>query len=100
MVHGIAKNRSAYLFGTCSAYSTIVLIEPQAVRLKRQSAVFEQATNLGLDVRDNIFVNHTMYSARQHRIEVRHQCHVVAVVRTEIAQVIGKVLAASTLPMT
>ncbi len=70
------------------------LIETQALLLERQPAVIEEPANLRLGILDHRLIEYAMHATRQHRIDMRHQLHVVAIVSAEIAEIVGEVLAA------
>src|SRR5580700_11681529 len=90
----IAENGLTNLLGARGAHGALVLVEPQASLLEGQSAVLQQAAHLGFRVLDQRLVEHTVYAARQLRIEVRHESDVVVVIASEVLEVIGEALPA------
>ena len=57
--------------------------------LERQAAVVEQPAHLRLRIVDEPFVDDAVYASGQHGVEVRHQIDVVAVVATQLGQVVA-----------
>ena len=82
------RGGAPHLLRTCGAYGTIVFVEAQAAIVERQATVFEQASYLIFRVVDHRFVDHTMNAPGKHDIEMRHQLHVVAVVTTDVIEVV------------
>ena len=75
---------------TCSELAVrtarVVLVEAQAGGLERQAEEVEQRAHLGLGVVDQSLVDHAVDAARQHRVEVRHQPHIVGVIAADVGR--------------
>src|SRR6202034_2118763 len=90
----LAEDRPAHLLGARRAYRALVLVEAQAGGLERQRAMPEELADLCLGVVDQPLVKHAMHAPGQHRVEMRHEGDVVAVVAAEVVEPVGEVLAA------
>src|SRR5215469_4860272 len=93
MFKALAEDRLPDLLGARGAHRALVLIEPEAPRFEREAAILEQAAYLPLGVLDHGLVQHAVHAPRQHRVEMRHEADVVAVVAAEILEVVGEALA-------
>src|SRR5579862_7601930 len=94
MIDPFPVNWLAYLLRAGRAYRALILVEPQAVRLERQAAVFQQAAHLRLRVLDQRFIEDPVDPPRQHLLEVCHKLDVVAVIPADIFLAVSEMLAA------
>src|SRR5271168_822278 len=92
MLHGLLEDRRADLLRTCGAYGSSRFVKLQATRLERQTAMVEQPTHFALGVLDQIFVDDSVNASRQHRIEMRHQLDIVAIVPAHFRQAVSEAL--------
>ncbi len=87
VIDTITINRLAHLLGTGSAHSAVVFVKTQTALIERQATVIQQPAYFAVGVLDHGFVNHPMHTARQHRVAVRHQLDIVAVVPADVLEV-------------
>ena len=81
------------MFGTGGTHRPRVFEEAQAALFEWQFAVVQQAPNFRFGVIYQLFIDNAMHAAREHRIEVGHQGHVVVVVPANIREAIAEALA-------
>src|SRR5437016_1806764 len=86
-------DRAPHLLGACRAHAASVLMVLETLRLEWQLAELEDAPHVAFQVLDHILVLHTQYAARQHRIPVRHQLDVAAIVTRDVLEAVGELLA-------
>src|SRR5437588_802648 len=94
LIDPLGENRPANLFRTGRQHTALGFVKAQAFLFEGHGTIFEQPADLFFGITDDILIEDAVYPARQHRIEMRHQLDVVAIVAAHIAEIVGGTYAA------
>src|ERR1700722_7462103 len=92
MVDALAENRLPHLLGARRTHRPLVFVKFETAVLERQTAIIKKTSHLGLGVVDHVFIENSMHPARQYRIDVSHQVHIIAIVPADVLETVGETL--------
>src|SRR5271168_398100 len=92
LIETLGKNWLPDLLGTRRLNAATILEETQAPLFERQTAIFKEAAHLTRQILNYVLIIDAMNSPGEYCIEMRHQIDVVAVIASQVRQIVGEAL--------
>src|ERR1700741_3388071 len=92
LIDAFLENRPPHLLRACGSYASLGLVEFHALRFELETAEFQNSAHIGFEIPHHVLVLDAQYLSRQHRVPVRHEIQVSAVIPADVLEAVGELL--------
>src|SRR5258706_5418151 len=93
LIDAFLESRPPHLLRARGSYASLGLVEFDALWFELEPTEIQDPAHIRLEVFDHVFMLDAKHPSRQHRVPVRHQLDVSAVIPANVLEAVGELLA-------